>query len=114
MKSPLLIVFLFLVIFSCSKKEPIGKHEYVELSYQQTQCSDPWRNGSSDSATLQNLAKYLADQQLYVASMNIKVTSTGFFCEACICKTGKTIYVSTLNSSGLIDGYRKLGFEVVR
>ena len=110
------ITFIFFVIvvvafIGCTKKERQGENEYVQLSYKQTQCSDPWANGSTDSLTLVNAANYLNGAGLYIADMHIKQESPSDVCQGCSCKTGKVIYVSTLNNSTLKEKYAQLGFK---
>jgi len=108
----LLIVFAMVAAFGCSKKnKPVGKDEYVTLSYKQTFCADPWPTASSDSLTLVNVANYLNTNGLYIAGLSIKNESNPELCLACVCKTGKVIYVSTLNSTNLTEKYVQIGFK---
>lgn len=100
-----------LAVCSCTKNDPIGKDEYTILYYEQTFCADVWETGSTDSITLANVAAYLNEQNLYVADLSIKQTGAAETCYACSCKTGKTIYVSTLNSADLKSAYIELGFK---
>jgi hypothetical protein len=99
------------IIASCKKEKLIGEDEYVTLSYHQTYCTDLWATGSTDSITLRNLANYLTDANLYVASLYINQETSGEMCQACTCKTGKVIYVSTLNSDSLKVRYAGIGFK---
>ncbi len=107
----ILAIFMIVTVFACTKDEPIGENEYVTLSYKQTSCSDPWMNTSSDSLTLVNVANYLNGVQLYFASLNIKLDGPIELCLACPCKTGRTIFVSTLNSDSLKARYERIGFK---
>lgn len=112
MKIKLAIFYIvFFAVFACSKKGPIEKDEYTRFYYEQTFCSDPWQTGSTDSITLENVAAYLNEHDLYVAGLSIKQTGAAETCYACTCKTGKTIYVSTLNSNSLKEAYISLGFK---
>lgn len=83
----------------------------MTLTYQQTYCADPWPTGATDSATLKNVAHYLDSVQLYIASLAIKAEAPPELCNACNCRTGKTIYVSTLNSETLKGKYEAIGFK---
>ena len=105
----IITIFLAATIFSCSKKD--GKDEFITLSYQQTYCNDPWSGAVIDSLALINLQKYFAEKDLYIASLSIKQTSDPEICNACSCKTGKTIYVSTLNSENIKQKLYELGFK---
>ncbi len=107
----ILIISIAVVITACNKSAPIGDDEYVTLSYKQTFCSDPWATGSTDSLTLVNVAEYLNSEDLYIASLSIKQDSSPEMCYACTCKTGKTIFVSTLNSETLKAKYIEIGFK---
>ena len=106
--------FIFLtvvIIVACSKSKPVGDNEYVTLSYKQTSCSDPWRTASNDSLTAVNVSAYLNSSNLYHAGVFIKTDGLEQNCAACMCKTGKTIYVSTLKSATLIEQYNQKGFK---
>lgn len=104
------LVFVLLLLSSCDRKDMIGKDEYVTLSYKQTFCADAWGTVNNDSVQLANLSTYLANQQLYIASLNIKQETAADLCNACTCKTGKVLYVTTLNSSTMIVRYQQIGF----
>ncbi|MEO5893450.1 MAG: hypothetical protein ABIQ31_24570 [Ferruginibacter sp.] len=106
-------LFILLIIATsaaCKKSQPIGEDEYVTLQYKQTSCADVWTSAPTDSATLKNVAAYLNSLNLYIASLNIKKVYTADACDACHCKTGKVIYVSTLNSDSLKAKYGRIGF----
>jgi hypothetical protein len=105
----LLILFVIVLAFSCKKEHG---DEYVTLYYKQTYCSDPWPTANTDSVTLLNIAHYLDSADMYVASLNIKLESAPEACTACSCKTGKTIYATTLNSDVLKDKYVAVGFKL--
>jgi hypothetical protein len=107
----LLLLLIAVIIFSCKKEKLIGDDEYVTLSYHQTYCADLWETGNTDSVTLRNLANYLIDANLYVSSLYINEETPGEMCNACTCKTGKVIYVSTLNSDSLKVKYARIGFK---
>lgn len=99
-------------LLACTKKEAMGENEYTTLIYQQTFCSDPWTTAASDSLTLNNVQAYINSNNLYLAGLSIKQTSNADTCKACTCKTGKTLFVSTLNSEVLKAKYIQLGFKV--
>lgn len=111
MKYCFFVILAVITLVACNKKQPVSEHEYAQLSYQQTYCSDRWGIDSVDSITLNKLARYLDSIQLYLAGANIRQTSSPDLCKACTCKTGKTITISTLNSEALLSRYRQLGFR---
>jgi hypothetical protein len=107
------IAFLLLTTMAmgaCKKHAPIADR-YVTLGYKQTYCADPWKTETNDSLTLKNVADYLKAEELYIASLDIKQETTPEACFACSCKTGKNIYVTTLDSETLKAKYFKLGFK---
>ena len=104
------IVFIIIALMSCKKSRMI-KDEYITLAYKQTFCADAWATGSNDSLTLGSLTAYLNSSGLYVAGINIKQDTNPDLCNACICKTGKTISVSTLNTDSLKAKYGRIGFK---
>lgn len=112
MKFQLLLIFLLLVImFACNKNDQPGKNQYVTLSYKQTYCSDPWRYSGTDSLALLSVEHFLDSSGLYAAGLNITQDGTSETCLACACKTGKTIFVSTLNDTTIKAKYLAIGFR---
>lgn len=113
MKTKLTVFCITAIAFyACSKKESLGKHEYIGFYYEQTKCSDPWETSGDDSVTLENVASYLNAHDLYIAGLSIEQTSAGdASCAACSCKTGKIIYATTLNSDNQKKSYEDIGFK---
>jgi hypothetical protein len=113
MKTKLAIFLITIVaVCACSKKEPLAKHEYISFYYEQTMCSDPWETSNDDSITLENAAGYLNARDLYVGGLSIEQSDNpGVACAACGCKTGKTIYVTTLNSNSIKNSFIEIGFK---
>jgi hypothetical protein len=57
------------------------------------------------------VADYLNAHTVYIGGLSIMQTGAGSVSRAaCNCKTGKTIYVTTLNTSHLKKSYTDLGF----
>ncbi|HEX2606183.1 MAG TPA: hypothetical protein VHK91_02345 [Flavisolibacter sp.] len=104
------ILYGLIMLTACHKAAPIEEKEYVSMTYNQTQCADPWPYGTTESSTLQNVAKFLDMQGLYRAGLSMKAEIPPAACLACSCPTGKVIEVNTLNSSLLKEKYNKLGF----
>ena len=107
----ILLGFVVMSLAACKKSGRIGENEYVTLTYKQTSCADPWINAGTDSLTLINIANYLNSSGLYIASLSIKQDGPPETCLACVCKTGKTIFVSTLNSETMKAKYLLVGFR---
>ena len=111
MKNIVILFSLFtFIIASCSKKSLL-EDKYVTLSYKQTACADPWRNVAVDSLTLINVADYINASDLYIASLIIKQETQPEACDACGCKTGKIIYVTTFDNDSLKAKYSRIGFK---
>jgi len=111
MKLLLSLLFLIFIVIACHKDEPIGKDSYTRFYYKQTYCADPWPTGNTDSITLVNVTGYLNSLNLYIADLGIKQDGNIEICQACACKTGKTIYVATLNNDSLKARYIRAGFK---
>jgi hypothetical protein len=105
-----LLLLLVIALFAC-KNEKIIQDNYITLAYKQTQCADAWATGATDSITVLNVSNYLNAQNVYIASLNIKQVNTPDLCNACICKTGKIIYVTTFDNDALKQKYQALGFQ---
>jgi hypothetical protein len=106
---------MFTIIFVCGiaaacTKERTCKDDFTTLKYLQTGCADPWQNSFSDSFTIANVTTYLLSQGLFVDSVFIKKDTPAQVCLACNCKTGKTIYVTTLNDSITKAKFTQIGF----
>ena len=99
-------------MISCQKNNPILSDKYITLAYPQTYCTDPWVTVlADDSLTLKNVSAYLTSNNLYIANLSIKRDSLPGTCSACYCKTGKKIYVTTLESDSLLAKYNRIGFK---
>jgi hypothetical protein len=109
MKRILSVAFILAGFVLGCKKETCSKS--VTLSYQQTFCADPWQNGASDTATLNNVSAYMNANKIYFSDINIKKESEAQLCMACTCKTGKTIYITTEDSEPVIDKLKNIGFQ---
>lgn len=101
-----------LLIFSCTKE---NKDEANTFVYEQTSCSDPWVNSSSDSITIQNVYHYLDSIQVAGPALHvwIKNEGSGVICQACNCKTGKKIYLSLFFPKNVEDELVAAGFKRV-
>ena len=105
------VLLILLVAVAGCTREGLMEDKYVTLKYDQTQCSDPWRQTGTDSAVLKSVASYLDSSKLYVADLSIRQVSTGFFCAACTCSTGKVISVTTFDDAAVKAAYQKIGFK---
>jgi hypothetical protein len=105
----LILLFCLVVIaYSCKKNEKNIGDIYTSVYYDQTFCADKWATGTTDSITLRNVAHYLDSLQLYYAGLWMKSIGAPVGCNACFCKTGKRIQVSTFR--GLAARYSTAGF----
>ena len=100
-----ILLFFLIIAFSCHKKHM----EYITFSYNQTFCADPWKTGSTDSLTVQNVIHHLDSLRLYVAGVWIKQEFPPEACAACTCKTGKVIRVTTFKDDE--EYFAALGFH---
>lgn len=114
MEKRLLPVLLLCTVLACTPGEPVLMDKYVTFFYNQTACADAWPTAQTDSETLANLSAYLVANNLYVGSMDIRHDGTTEICYACSCKTGKVIYVTTLDSDKMRESYQELRFELLK
>lgn len=107
-----LLLMMLVTAFTCRKsnRENDGQKTY---SYKQTQCADPWQTGSAsnDNQTITSVTNYLKSEGLYVGGVQIKADDIGAVCLACTCKTGKTIYVTSLSDDSTKAKFLRLGFQ---
>lgn len=111
MKNSLIILSLLILILAACTKSEVIKDRFITLSYQQTQCADPWNNSVDDSITLKNVNEHLKSNGIYVASLLIKQESMAEICTACTCKTGKIIYLSTFDDRDMKKKAESVGFK---
>lgn len=91
--------------------------EFMTLSYKQTQCSDPWiTNPTNNSITVNSISHFLDSAGMTGPEFNVNIRNDGIaeICSACICKTGKNIYVTVLYSAALLSKYQSLGFTRIQ
>jgi len=106
------VLMIEMVMAACSKNTPsFSNARYITISHHQTYCADPWPAALNDSLTLINVAHYLDSLNLYRASLYIKLDAEKDACSSCSCKTGKDIYVVTIDSTALLDRYLQAGFN---
>ncbi len=101
---------LTLMLGACAQKTIVAPQS-LTLAYKQTQCSDAWTSVANDTATLQNVRNYLAARSLPFADLRIVQDGDAINCLACVCPTGKTIYVTTTDTDSLRAQYGRLGFR---
>lgn len=61
--------------------------------YQETKCADPWRPGEDDQALKEHVIAYLAEHDITVQRIALIHQDPPESCEACVCKTGRRIWV---------------------
>jgi hypothetical protein len=109
---PVLLLTVLVSAFTCSKAKNEDERLVVYF-YKQTQCADAWQTGSAsnDNQTITSVTNYLKAEGLYVAGVQIKADDTSAVCLACTCKTGKTIYVTSLSDDNTKAKFLQLGFQ---
>ena len=115
-------VFFFVVLtfFSCSKSEEAGYFDLsngeVEMSYKETQCSDPWyelivsHKDRSKETVLKEYFRLKNISYLDLAYDKAKDDEV-ITCTACTCYTGSVFYDKIKNDNDTIDKLLKIGFE---
>lgn len=95
--SLLLIGFGLFLNIAC--QGPDGKLEWPEeaqtkwLSYQETQCADPWGYGNSNQDKVQYIKEYLQKQGITVLDISLNKVNDGAMCMACTCASGRVLKV---------------------
>ena len=92
------------LVYSCEK----DNKEKIWAYYQETQCSNPWDNISSES-TESKVEEYLKQNGIALFEISIIRYSYGPFCTACTCPSGRGIQVLILESD--VDTIKNLGFS---
>lgn len=108
MKHLLIVGVVVFILASCTKNEV----QYKTLSYQQTYCADLWRyDHSDDIMQARYVGNYLDSLGLFHTSVLVKAERPGDLCLACVCKSGKVIYVVTKDEEAILQRYRAIGFN---
>jgi hypothetical protein len=95
--SLLLIGFGLFLNVAC--QGPDGKLEWPDdsetkwLSYQETQCANPWGYGNSNQDKVQYIKDYLEKQGVKVKSITLTKENDGAMCMACTCASGRVLKV---------------------
>ena len=95
--SLLLIGFGLFLNMAC--QGPDGKLEWSEesetkwMSYQETQCADPWANNSAQQDKAQAVKEYMEKQGVAVLDISFTRVNDGIVCMACICPSGRVLKV---------------------
>ena len=72
-----------LLHFACTKQEVPSSN--VTMSYQMTQCADPWMTGNYFNDREGTLRQFLINNQIQVISLRIVENNMGMVCAACNC-----------------------------
>jgi hypothetical protein len=75
--------FIILLNLSCTKQE--RTLESVTMTYQMTQCADPWMNGNYYNDKENTLKQLLINNQIKVIDLHIVANDMGMTCKACTC-----------------------------
>jgi hypothetical protein len=104
MKKILFFIFLFFIlIISCEK----NYDNLTWASYNETQCANPWQGNSK-----YDVLYYLKGKGIEIFDINIVTYSTGPFCLACTCSSGRIIYV--LINENDAEAIKKLEFNILK
>ncbi len=107
MKHKTLIIFiLILPAFMLSCERDYSDRTWVFCN--ETQCSNPWDNISSDS-TESGVEEYLKNNGICLFDIKTERYSYGPFCTACSCPSGRTIKVLIMDSD--LNTIKELGFS---
>lgn len=103
-------IFLLLVfVLGCTKTDPISSD--FTFSYSPTQCAEKWQYGESDSITIENIKKYLKENEVEIKTIAISKPDGKIYCAACICPSGRTVTI--VADSTYLDKLLKLGYVKV-
>jgi hypothetical protein len=106
-----IIGLLPVIIFLCSTCKVETKWLQSEsFKYAQTSCADAWQTGSSDSITCINVSQFLISKNIFARGVFIKNDGVSELCNACNCKTGNNIYLSTFGHDSSNVVLTQLGF----
>ena len=98
------VLLLMTLVLSCEKNDPDTSWLYIE----ETHCSNAW-DESDGSSTRDKVTDYLKSNGIKMYDFEAEVYSTGPFCEACICPTGRNIRVLIPDED--INSMKSLGFK---
>jgi len=104
MNPKVLIVIIFLSFFFACDKD---FNDEIWMSFNETQCHNPWQN-ISPTDTEYAVQKYLENNGINILNIKIETYSSGPFCEACNCPSGRKILVQILAFD--IIAIKTLGF----
>ena len=102
------ILFLFAALIFMTNCE---KSDLVTMLYAETQCSDVWMiYRTSENTTEEAITIYFEkEHDIELTNIQIETVSTGIFCNACDCTSGREIQVnidekliSTLEFEGFV------------
>jgi len=121
LKLSAVLILVLLTFNSCQKERETGYFDLsngeVELSYNETQCSDPWYElvVSNKERSKENI---LRD---YFRQMNISYLDLAYdkvnqdqviTCTACTCYTGSVFYVKIKEGQSDFEKLQKIGFKL--
>ncbi len=120
-KLKILFVFIVISFVSCQKAEEsgyfdLGRNE-VEMSYQETQCADPWYELvvlHQDRSKKAILKEYLDLKNINYLDLGYDKASSDevITCTACSCFTGSVFYVKIKDKTDNIEKLREIGFNL--
>lgn len=99
---------------NCKEEDSVANNCEIQLErtcvgYLETYCSDSWGNGyTSDGPLIADLIDFFEDRNIELIQIHIEDTSSPEVCNACSCKTGRTIIGSVANED--LQAIKELGF----
>jgi hypothetical protein len=87
----MLVGVLFGILLVSCKDAPRS----TQLSYSETQCSDPWDHGNDSTEHIANIQNYLAAHGVNATNVQFEYAHPGMIvCSACTCPAGIKVYIS--------------------
>ncbi len=87
----LVILFVAAAFLTACKKDCYT----VSMTYDQTQCADPWGYGPNDEETKNKLGFFLDSIGVDYSNLSFARTNPGQVCDACFCTSGGVFSLKT-------------------
>lgn len=85
-----MFILLMVTLFSCQYN--------THLTFNETQCSNPWESSHNATTYIQNIKHYLWLQGVETGDVTIDEASDSLaFCEACNCPSGRVIHINIMD-----------------
>lgn len=114
MKTSVVAALLLLAasVFGC-KEDVLPAAQPINVAYNETQCADPWQQGSNDAETLRNIENFFREKGINFSATAILPAPSGLIvCLACNCPSGRII-LGKVSQEDLVK-IERYGFKVHR